>query len=420
MNNRRVVVTGYGAVSCVGNNVGDFWDSLVNGRCGLGKITRFDASEYRTQIAGEVKNFDITQYMSFKEAKRMDLFCQYAIAAADEALQTAGLPIDLRAEDCPVDRTRVGVLVSSGIGGLGTLQDQIILQHERGPGKVSPLLIPMMISDIASGNISIRCGAGGPNLGIQTACATGCHSIGESCWMIKRDDADIMICGGAEASIVPVGVAGFCSMKAMSQRNDDPLHASRPFDLNRDGFVMSEGAGVLVLEELEHAKRRGAVILAEVIGYGSSGDAYHITSPSPDGDGGARAMKMALRHAGIKPEEIDYINAHGTSTELNDKFETLAIKNVFGDAAKKIAVSSTKGTTGHALGAAGGLESIACIKTIETGIIAPTINYETPDPLCDLDITPNKAVKKDVRTALNTNLGFGGHNGVVIYRRFED
>ena len=420
MNNRRVVVTGYGAVSCVGNNVGDFWDSLVNGRCGLGKITRFDASEYRTQIAGEVKNFDITQYMSFKEAKRMDLFCQYAIAAADEALQTAGLPIDLRAEDCPVDRTRVGVLVSSGIGGLGTLQDQIILQHERGPGKVSPLLIPMMISDIASGNISIRCGAGGPNLGIQTACATGCHSIGESCWMIKRDDADIMICGGAEASIVPVGVAGFCSMKAMSQRNDDPLHASRPFDLNRDGFVMSEGAGVLVLEELEHAKRRGAVILAEVIGYGSSGDAYHITSPSPDGDGGARAMKMALRHAGIKPEEIDYINAHGTSTELNDKFETLAIKNVFGDAAKKIAVSSTKGTTGHALGAAGGLESIACIKTIETGIIAPTINYETPDPLCDLDITPNKAVKKEVRTALNTNLGFGGHNGVVIYRRFED
>ena len=425
MKDRRVVVTGYGALSCVGNNVADFWDSLVNGRCGLGPITRFDASEYRTRIAGEIKNFDITSVMSFKEAKRMDLFCQYAMYAAAEALKTAGLPADLRSEDSPVDSTRAGVLVSSGIGGLGTLCEQAIAHYERGPGRVSPLLVPMMISDIASGNISISCGAGGPNLGIQTACATGCHSIGESFWMIKRDDADIMICGGAEASVVPISVvpisvAGFCSMKAMSQRNDDPLHASRPFDLNRDGFVMSEGAGVLILEELEHAKRRGATILAEVVGYGATGDGYHITSPAPDGDGGARAMQMALRHAGIKPEEIDYINAHGTSTELNDKFETMAIKKVFGDYAYKVAVSSTKGTTGHALGAAGGLESIACIKTIETGIIAPTINYETPDPLCDLDITPNQAVKRDVRYALNTNLGFGGHNGVVIYKRYED
>ena len=419
MSERRVVVTGYGALSCVGNNVADFWDSLVNGRCGLGPITRFDASGYRTQIAGEVKNFDVTSVMSFKEAKRMDPFCQYAMAAAAEALKCAGLPADLRAEDSPVERNRVGVLVSSGIGGLGTLCDQMISLHERGPSRVSPLLIPMMISDLASGNISISCGAGGPNLGIQTACATGCNSIGESFWMIKRDDADIMICGGAEACIVPLGVAGFCSMKAMSQRNDDPLHASRPFDLDRDGFVMSEGAGVLILEELEHAKRRGAAILAEVIGYGATGDAYHITSPAPDGDGGARAMSMALRHAGIKPEEVDYINAHGTSTELNDKFETLAIKKVFGDYAYKVAVSSTKGTTGHALGAAGGLESIACIKSIEDGIVPPTINYETPDPACDLDITPNKAVKRDIRTALNTNLGFGGHNAVVIYRRYE-
>ena len=417
---RRVVVTGCGALSCVGNNVADFWDALVNGRCGLGKITRFDASGYRTQIAGEIKNFDITSIMSAKEAKRMDLFCQYAMYAAVEALHSAGLPSDLRSESSPVDRNRVGVIVSSGIGGLDTLCNQMVSLYEKGPGRVSPLLIPMMISDLASGNISIFCGAGGPNMGIQTACATGCHSIGESFWMIKRDDADVMLCGGSEASIVPLGVAGFCSMKAMSQRNDDPLHASRPFDLDRDGFVMSEGAGVLVLEELEHARRRGAVILAEVVGYGATGDGYHITSPAPDGDGGARAMQMALRHAGLKPEEIDYINAHGTSTELNDKFETMAIKKVFGDHAYKVAVSSTKGTTGHALGAAGGLESIACIKAIQEGIVPPTINYETPDPLCDLDITPNTAVKRDIRIALNTNLGFGGHNGVVIYKRFED
>ena len=420
MRDRRVVVTGYGALSCVGNNVADFWDSLVNGRCGLGPVTRFDASAHRTQIAGEIKNFDITSVMSFKEAKRMDLFCQYAMFAATEAMQSAGLPSDLRSEDSPVDSSRVGVLVSSGVGGLETLCNQMVTLYEKGPGRVSPLLIPMMISDLASGNISIACGAGGPNLGIQTACATGCHSIGESYWMIKRDDADVMICGGAEACINPLGMAGFCAMKAMSQRNDDPLHASRPFDLNRDGFVMSEGAGVLVIEELEHARRRGAVILAEIIGYGATGDGYHITSPAPDGDGGARAMQMAIRHAGIKPEDIDYINAHGTSTELNDKFETMAIKKVFGDSAYKVAVSSTKGTTGHALGAAGGLESIACIKAIETGIIPPTINYETPDPLCDLDITPNQAVKRDVRIALNTTLGFGGHNGVVIYKRFED
>ena len=420
MKERRVVVTGYGALSCVGNNVKDFWDSLVNGKCGLGPITRFDASEYRTQIAGEIKNFDITQVMSFKEAKRMDLFCQYAVAAATEAMQSAELPANLRAEDSPVDSARVGVLVSSGIGGIDTLCSQMITLHERGPARVSPLLIPMMISDIASGNISINIGAGGPNMSIQTACATGCHSIGEAFWMVKRDDADIMICGGSEASVTPLSVAGFCSMKAMSQRNDDPLHASRPFDLNRDGFVMSEGAGVLVLEELEHAKRRGANIIAEVIGYGASGDGYHITSPAPDGDGGARAMFTALRHAGINPEDIDYINAHGTSTELNDKFETMAIKKVFGEYAYKVAVSSTKGTTGHALGAAGGLESIACIKAIETGIVPPTINYETPDPLCDLNITPNTAVKRDIRIALNTNLGFGGHNGVVIYKRYED
>jgi beta-ketoacyl-acyl-carrier-protein synthase II len=419
MKERRVVVTGYGVVSCVGKNVPEFWDSLVNGRCGLGKVTRFDVSEYRTQIAGEIKDFDPTLYMSAKEAKRMDRFCQLAIAAADEAVKTAGLPVDLRTAE-GIDPTRCGVLVSSGIGGLGVLCEQHKTLLDRGPGKVSPMLIPMMIGDIASGNISIRTGAGGPNMGIVTACASGCHSIGESFWMIKRDDADMMLCGGAEDSVVPLGMAGFCSMKAMSQRNDDPLHASRPFDLNRDGFVMSEGAGVLMLEELEHAKKRGATILAEVVGYGASGDAYHITSPAPDGAGGARAMQMALKHANLKPEDVDYINAHGTSTELNDKFETMAIKTVFGEHAYKMAVSSTKGTTGHALGAAGGLECVACIKAIETGIVPPTINYETPDPECDLNITPNVAVKKDIKVALNNNLGFGGHNAALIFKRFED
>ncbi len=417
MNNRRVVVTGYGVVSCVGNNVPDFWDSLVNGRCGLGRITRFDASEYRTQIAGEVKDFDVTKYMTAKEAKRLDLFCQYAIAASDEAMDSAGLPKELRGSN--IDPNRVGVIVSSGIGGLHTMSEQDKLLIERGPGKISPLLIPMMIGDLASGNISIRYGAGGPNLGLVTACSTGCHSIGESFWCIKRDDADVMICGGAEASVVALGVAGFCAMKAMSQRNDDPLHASRPFDLNRDGFVMSEGAGVMILEELEHAKKRGANILAEVVGYGATGDAYHITSPAPDGNGGARAIRMAMRHAGLSTNEIDYINAHGTSTQLNDKFETMAIKGALGEDAYKVSVSSTKGTTGHGLGAAGGLESIACVKAIETGIIPPTINYETPDPECDLDITPNTARERKVEVALNSNLGFGGHNGVVIFRKFR-
>ena len=417
MNNRRVVVTGYGVVSCVGNNVPDFWDSLVNGRCGLGRITRFDASEYRTQIAGEVKDFDVTKYMSAKEAKRLDLFCQYAIAASDEAMETAGLPKELRGSS--IDPDRVGVIVSSGIGGLHTMSEQDKLLIERGPGKISPLLIPMMIGDLASGNISIRYGAGGPNLGLVTACSTGCHSIGESFWCIKRDDADVMICGGAEASVVALGVAGFCAMKAMSQRNDDPLHASRPFDLNRDGFVMSEGAGVMILEELEHAKKRGANILAEVVGYGATGDAYHITSPAPDGNGGARAIRMAMRHAGLGTDKIDYINAHGTSTQLNDKFETMAIKGALGEDAYKVSVSSTKGTTGHGLGAAGGLESIACVKAIETGIIPPTINYETPDPACDLDITPNTARERKVEVALNSTLGFGGHNGVVIFRKFR-
>ncbi len=414
MNERRVVITGRGALSCVGQDVASFWDALVNGRCGLGRVTRFDTSAYRTQIAGELKDFDPTKYINFKEAKRLDHFCQLAVCAAIQALQDAGLPAHF--EGSSIDPARVGVLVSSGIGGLNTLTEQIRTLTDRGPGRVSPLLIPMMIGDLASGNISITCGAKGPNMGLVTACATGTHSIGESLWMIKRGDADIMIAGGAEASISEIGMAGFSAMKAMSQRNDDPLHASRPFDKDRDGFVMSEGAGVLILEEYEHAKKRGATIFAELVGYGATGDAYHITSPHPEGEGAARAIQMALGHAKLNPEDVDYINAHGTSTSLNDKYETLAIKKAFGDYAYKVSVSSTKGTMGHSLGAAGALESIACIETIRSKTIAPTINYETPDPDCDLDITPNVAKEKDVRTAVNINLGFGGHNGALIFR----
>lgn len=417
MNERRVVITGTGIVSCVGNNVADFWDAVVTGKCGLGPVTRFDASEYRTQIAGEVKNLDITQFMSAKDAKRLDLFCQYGIAATAEALSSAGLPQDLR--ESGLDTARIGVLVSSGIGGLQTMSDQHAILMERGPNKISPLMIPMMISDLASGNISMRTGAKGPNMGIVTACSSGCHSIGESYWMIKRDDADMMICGGTEASAVPLGFAGFCSMKAMSARNDDPLHASRPFDADRDGFVMSEGAGVMVIEELEHALKRGANILAEIVGYGATGDAYHITSPHPEGDGAARAILTALRHAGLNPEDVDYINAHGTSTELNDKYETLAIKSALGDSARKVMISSTKGVTGHGLGAAGGFESIVCAKALAEGIIPPTINYTTPDPNCDLDITPNTAREVSINVALNINLGFGGHNGVIAFRKFD-
>ena len=418
MSKRRVVVTGCGVISCAGNDVKTFWDAVVNGRCGLGRVTRFDPSDFRTQIAGEVKDFDVCRYLNFKDAKRMDAFCHYAIAAADEAMKQAGLPVN--GEWGNVDPTRAGVLVSSGIGGLQTITEQCRVLFEKGPGRISPMMIPMMIADIASGNISIRYGARGPNMAIVTACATGCHSIGESYWMIARDDADIMITGGAEASVTPLGLAGFCAEKAMSTRNDEPLRASRPFDRERDGFVMSEGSGVLILEELEHAKRRGAEILAEVIGCGFSGDGYHITSPAPDGNGGARAMRMAMKHAQIAPEDVSYINAHGTSTELNDKFETLAIKSAFGPAAAKVAVSSTKGVTGHALGAAGGLESVICVQSILHGVVPPTINYENPDPECDLDITPNTAREMPVRVALNSNLGFGGHNAALLFRKFED
>ncbi len=415
MNERRVVITGTGIVSCVGNNTNDFWDSVVHGRCGLDRLTYFDTSRFRTHIAGQLKNFKISDYMPEKEARRLDPFCQFAVAAADEALRNAGIPQNLDG----LAPERVGVVVSSGIGGIKVFEDQCNQLRDKGPERTSPLLIPMLIIDMASGAISMRYGARGPNFGVVTACATACHSIGESYWIIRRGDAELMICGGAEAPIVPIGFAGFCSMKAMSQRNDDPKHASRPFDAGRDGFVMSEGAGVLVIEELEHAKKRGANILAEIVGYGATADAYHITSPAPGGAGAALAIKNALDKAKLNPEDLDYINAHGTSTDLNDKYETQAIKSVLGEHARKVSISSTKGTTGHALGAAGGLETTICVMALNTGIIPPTINYETPDPDCDLNYTPNKAVEKQIKVAANINLGFGGHNAVLVLKKFE-
>ncbi len=416
MDDRRVVITGTGILSCVGNNTADFWNAVVNGRCGLGPITGFDVSEYRTKIGGEIKNLDINRFISPKDARHMDLFCQFAVIAAHEALAGAGLPLCL--EDAGIAPDRAGVLVASGIGGMLTICDSMIVLHEKGPNRVSPFLIPKMITDMASGEISILTGAMGPNFGVTSACASGCHAIGEAYWMIKRGDAELMITGGSESAGIPLGMAGFCALKAMSTRNDDPLHASRPFDLDRDGFVMSDGAGVLVIEELEHARNRGADILAEIIGYGASGDAHHITAPKEDGSGAAIAIRSALRHAGISAGEVDYVNAHGTSTQLNDRCETAALKTVFGDDLKHIAVSSTKGCTGHTLGAAGGLETIACAMAIRHGAAPPTINYETPDPACDIDVTPNVARERKIDIALNMNLGFGGHNGAILLRRY--
>lgn len=413
---RRVVITGMGVVSCVGNNITEYWDSLINGKSGIDRVTYFDPAEYRTQIAGQVKGFNIEKHMPLKEARRLDPFCQFAVGAADEAMESAGLPKDISSV---INPERAGVLIGSGIGGIQTLEGQVHLLKERGPDRTSPFLIPMMIADLASGNVSIRYGAKGPNMAIVTACASSTHSIGEAFWMIKRNDADIMITGGAEAGITPISFAGFCSMKAMSTSNADPKKASRPFDANRNGFIMSEGAGILILEELEHAKKRGANILAELVGYGASGDAHHITAPAEGGAGAAQSIKVALNHAQIPIDKIDYINAHGTSTELNDKLETLAYKSVFKENAYKLHISSIKGTIGHNLGAAGAIETICCVKTIREGIIPPTINYETPDPECDLDYTPNEAVKVNVETALNMNLGFGGHNATLILKKFK-
>lgn len=408
---RRVVVTGIGVVSPLGTGTGKNWQALLQGQSGIGPITRFDASDLPTRIAGEVKDFNAEDYIDKKEIKKMDLFIQFAIGAADEALKDSGLQItDANAE-------RVGVLVGAGLGGLPTIEKYHEAYLEGGYKKISPFFIPMLITNLAPGHISMRCGAKGPNLSSVSACATGTHSIGDAYQIIRRGDADAMIAGGTESTITPLAVGGFAVMRALSTRNDDPRSASRPFDKQRDGFVMAEGAGILVLEEYEAAKARGARIYAEVCGYGLTGDAYHLTAPAPGGEGAARCMAMALRNAGIAPEEVDYINAHGTSTPFNDLYETMAIKTVFGDHARKLMVSSTKGMTGHALGAAGGLEAAFMALTIQRGEVPPTINYEEPDPECDLDYVPNEARQAPVRVALSNSFGFGGTNATLLFRK---
>ncbi|MCM3746041.1 beta-ketoacyl-ACP synthase II [Paenibacillus pasadenensis] len=411
--NNRVVVTGLGVLTSLGDNKEQFWGNLMEGKSGVSQIESFDATDYTTQIAAEIKGFSPEAYgLDKKEARRMDRFVQLAVVASLKAVEDSGLRIGENS-----DAERTGVMVGSGIGGLGTWEDQHSVLLEKGPKRVSPFFIPMMIANMASGQVSMATGAKGPNTTVVTACATGTHTIGDSYKMIQRGDADVMICGGAESTIRPMAMAGFCSMRAMSVRNDDPETASRPFDIDRDGFVMGEGAGVLILESLEHAQARGAHIYAEVIGYGMSGDAHHMTEPDPDG--AARCMKIALRDAGLKPEDIDYINAHGTSTPVGDKSETTAIKNTFGDHAYKLAVSSTKSMTGHLLGAAGGVEAVILAMTLENGIIAPTINLVNQDPECDLDYVPNEPRKADVRVALSNSFGFGGHNATIIMKKHE-
>jgi 3-oxoacyl-[acyl-carrier-protein] synthase II len=409
---RRVVVTGLGALSPVGNNAEEFWSSLMQGRSGVGPITKFDTEGYPTRIAGEVRNFDPLNFVDKKDARRLDPYLQYAVASSVLAVQDAAL------DTGKVDSTRFGVLIGSGIGGITTLLESHRNLLEKGPDRVSPFFIPMLIVNMASGLVSIRFGARGPNSSVVTACATGNHAIGDSFKIIQRGDADVMIAGGSEAIIVPLTIAGFCSMKAMSTRNDEPTKAMRPFDATRDGFVCGEGAGILVLELLEHALAREARIYAEIVGYGMTGDAHHMTAPDPEGDGAARAMAMAVRDAGLEPSAIGYINAHGTSTPYNDKFETLAIKSVFGEHARQLAVSSTKSMTGHLLGAAGGVEAIATVLALHHGVLPPTINYETPDPECDLDYIPNQARKQHVEVALSNAFGFGGTNATLAFRAY--
>lgn len=409
----RVVVTGLGVVSPLGIGKDNFWEAIKSGKSGVDKITRFDASGYGAQIAAELKDFNPHNYLDKKEAKRMDKFTQYGVVAAKLALADAALEItDENAED-------VGVIVASGIGGIETLEEQHKVLLEKGPGRVSPFLIPMMILNMAGGQISISTGAKGPNSTIVTACASSTHSIGEAFKLLQRGDAKVVIAGGTEAAITPLGLAGFSSMKALSTRNEEPQKASRPFDAERDGFVMGEGAGMVILETLDHALARGAVIYGEVAGYGLTGDAYHITSPDPAGLGAARGMAMAIKDAGLEPNDIDYINAHGTSTSLNDKFETMAIKRVFGDYAYRISISSTKSMTGHLLGAAGAIEFIVSTLAVKEDIVPPTINYENPDPECDLNYTPNQAKKMIVKAAISNSLGFGGHNATILVKKYQ-
>jgi len=408
---RRIVVTGLGVISPVGNNKEEFWSSLVDGKSGIGPMTSYDCKDYTSRIAGEVKNFIPHPFIPKKELRRMEKFVQFAVTAAKEAVDDSGLDISKE------DPFNIGVLVGSGIGSLRIIEEQYKVILEKGPSRMTPFLIPMLIVNMASGHISIMFNVKGPNSCVTTACASGTHAIGDAYRIIQHGDADVMIAGGTESCITALAVGGFCALKALSTRNNEPEKASRPFDKERDGFIMAEGAGVVILEELEHAKKRNAKIYSEVCGYGMTGDGYHMTAPDPTGECAARCMQNALKDGGIKPEELDYINAHGTSTQLNDRTESLAIKKVFGDHARKLPVSSTKSMTGHLLGAAGGVEFIACCLAIERGVIPPTTNYEHPDPECDLDYVPNQARKLKVNIALSNSLGFGGHNATICVRR---
>lgn len=412
MEKKRVVVTGLGAVTPIGNDVQTTWENAINGVSGVGPITRVNPDEYPAKVAAELKDFDVEQFMDKKDARKMDRFTQYAVAASLMAVKDANL--EITDENAP----RVGVWIGSGIGGMETFETQYKILLEKGPRRVSPFFVPMLIPDMATGQVSITLGAKGFNSCTVTACATGTNSIGDAFRVIERGEADVMVSGGAEAPLTEMSFAGFTANKALST-NPDPNSASRPFDQDRDGFVMGEGAGIVVLEELNHAIARGANIYAEIVGYGATGDAHHITAPAPNGEGGARAMKQAVEGSGLQVTDIDYINAHGTSTPYNDKFETLAIKEVFGEHAYKLAISSTKSMTGHLLGAAGGVEAILSILAIKEGIIPPTINYKTPDPDCDLDYVPNEARKQEVKAALSNSLGFGGHNATIIFKKYE-
>ncbi len=411
----RVVVTGMGVIAPVGLNVSEFWESLISGRSGVVRVSRFDASNLPTKVAAEVNGFNPESYMDRKDVRRTDLFVQYGIAAARQAVEDSGLELDR------IELDRFGVIIGSGIGGIETFEQQHSILIQKGPARVSPFFIPMMIADMAAGQISMILGAKGPNFATVSACASGAHAIGEAFRILQKGDAEVVLCGGTEAAITPLGMGGFCAMKAMSTRDIEPERASRPFDRERDGFVMGDGAGMIVLETLDHALARDTKrIYAEMVGYGATADAYHVTAPSPDGEGAARAMQIAMQDGGLKPEEVTYLNAHGTSTPLNDKFETIAIKRLFGDHAYKLAVGSTKSMTGHLLGAAGGVEFIVCALAIASSNLPPTINYENPDPECDLDYVPNEMRKAKVGAALTNSLGFGGHNVTLAITGYED
>lgn len=412
--NNRAVITGMGVISPIGNTLEEFWNHLVEGQSGIDLVTRFDVSEMPTKVAAEVKNFEPTDWLDKKESRRMDRFVQLAVAAAKMAIKDANLDIET------MDKERAGVVIGSGVGGVTTFEEQKEILMAKGPGRISPFFVPMLISNMAAGHLSIAFGLQGASSTVVTACASATNAIGEALRLIEHGEADIVLCGGTEAPLTPLAFAGFCAMKAMSTEKENPKEACRPFDSRRSGFVMGEGAGILVLESVEHAKARNARIYAELAGYGSTSDAHHITTPVPGGAGAARSMRKAIEDAGLKPENVDYINAHGTGTGANDSTETTAIKAIFGPVAYQVPISSTKSMTGHLLGAAGGVEAIVCALAIQNGVIPPTMNYGEPDPECDLDYVPNQARKKEVKVALSNTFGFGGHNATIVLKKFED